>query len=81
VNAADYKLWRSTFGTTGSNLLADGNHNNVVDAADYVIWRRYSASGSGAGSLTTGSDVPEPATWLLMLSGCLAYLGRSRLRG
>ena len=81
VNAADYTLWRNTFGTTGSNLLADGNHNNVVDAADYVIWRRYSASGSGAGSLTSGSEVPEPATWLLMLSGCLAFLGRSRLRG
>lgn len=81
VNAADYKLWRGTFGTTGNNLLADGNHNNVVDAADYVIWRRYSASGSGAGSLASGSDVPEPATWLLMLSGCLAFLGRSRLRG
>jgi hypothetical protein len=81
VDAADYTLWRSTFGMTGSNLLADGNHNNIVDADDYLIWRRYRTSGSGAGSLTSGAEVPEPAAWLLMLSGCLAYLRRSRLRG
>jgi hypothetical protein len=81
VDSADYNLWRSTFGMTGSNLLADGNHNNVVDDADYLIWRRYSTSGSGAGSLTSGSEVPEPAAWVMMLSACLAYLRRSRLRG
>jgi hypothetical protein len=80
VNAADYTLWRTTYGST-TNLVADGNHNNVVDAGDYVIWRRYSTGGSGAGSFASGSEVPEPATWMLILSGCLAYLRRSRLRG
>jgi hypothetical protein len=80
VDAADYTLWRNTFGNTGSNLLADANHNGVVDAADYVIWRRYATGGAGAGSLTSGSTVPEPATWVLMLGGCLAFLRRSRLR-
>jgi hypothetical protein len=80
VNAADYTLWRNTFGST-TNLVADGNHNGVVDAADYVVWRRYRTGGGGAGSLASGSEVPEPATGLLMLGGCLAFLRRGRLRG
>ena len=38
VDANDYTVWRSNY---GSNLLlaADGNHNGVVDAADYIVWR------------------------------------------
>jgi hypothetical protein len=38
VNAADYVLWRESFGST-SDLRADGNRNNVVDQADYDVWR------------------------------------------
>jgi hypothetical protein len=38
VDAADYSLWKSTFGSR-SRLPADGNADGVVDAADYVIWR------------------------------------------
>ena len=38
VDAADYTVWRSSFGST-SNLDADGNNNGVIDAADYVVWK------------------------------------------
>jgi hypothetical protein len=81
VNLADFNLWRSMFGMTGSNLLPDGNHDNIVDASDYLIWRRYTTNGSGAGDLALGGQVPEPATCWLLLCGCLAVRGRSRLRG
>jgi hypothetical protein len=27
--------------TSGVGLQADGNHNNIVDAADYATWRKY----------------------------------------
>src|SRR5262249_45767155 len=81
VNLADFNLWRSTFDMTGSNLLADANHNNIVDAADYLIWRRYWPGGSGTSDLAPGGPIPEPATCWLILCGCLAVLGRSRLRG
>ena len=38
VDAADFFVWRSNFGSI-NNLAADGNRNGVVDAADFVVWR------------------------------------------
>ena len=40
VGAADYVVWRNTFGQTGSGLVADGNGNGQVDPADYNILAR-----------------------------------------
>jgi hypothetical protein len=78
VNAADYNLWRSTFGSTTS-LAADGNHNGVVDDADYVIWRSASPAGSGS-SLDFTAQVPEPFSALLMISGVFAISLSQRCR-
>ena len=39
VDAADYVVWRKTFGQTGPNLAADGNHNNEIDTNDFALWR------------------------------------------
>ncbi len=37
---ADRTFWVANFGaTTGVGLQADGNANNIVDAADYTLWR------------------------------------------
>jgi hypothetical protein len=41
VDAADYIVWRKTFGQTGLNLPADGNGDQVVDQLDYDIWRAH----------------------------------------
>jgi hypothetical protein len=62
VNADDEEIWRRSLGMSGSNLPADGNNNGVVDAADYVVLRKFFGTSvhSGAGG---GSDsVPEPVT-------------------
>jgi hypothetical protein len=64
VDASDFAEWQKTFGSQ-SDLDADGNENLVVDAADYVIWRKYLPSG-GAGAIASSSaPVPEPHTCLL----------------
>ncbi|MCA9187622.1 MAG: S8 family serine peptidase, partial [Planctomycetales bacterium] len=38
VDAADYTVWKDTFGST-ADLRADGNANGTIDAADYTIWK------------------------------------------
>lgn len=84
VDARDYVVWRKYAGLTGGATYTkgDGNRDGNVTSADYEIWRSYfgqTAPGSGTGD-GLAAAVPEPATWVLMLCGCLAVLWRSRLR-
>ena len=58
VDAADFDIWRSTYGQT-TDLRADGNGNGLVDMTDYVVWRKH-ADVAGSGSIAN-SNVPEPA--------------------
>jgi hypothetical protein len=77
VTAADYVVWRNTFGDTGSNLAADGNKNNQVDQGDYTMWKNnFGAVGSGAGSAV----VPEPGTVWLMVSVLVNLFARRLFR-
>ncbi len=80
VDAADYTVWRDSYGQTGTGLPADGNGDGTVDDADYDQWKTYygrvtSVPGSGA-SLSVGA-VPEPASWLLLAgtAGMLFFRG------
>jgi peptidyl-prolyl cis-trans isomerase A (cyclophilin A) len=76
VNAADYNVWRTNFGSTTA-AEADGNGNGIVDVADYVIWRKL-AAGSGA---VLGA-VPELSSAVLWLLGVLLFsLARWRRAG
>jgi GH18 family chitinase len=70
VDAADYEVWRSTFGSQ-IDLRADDNGDGEVDAADYVMWRRHVSAAKGA---VTGAALPEPvlAAWLLAVPLLLA---------
>ncbi|HEX2473433.1 MAG TPA: hypothetical protein VHK01_01730, partial [Lacipirellulaceae bacterium] len=76
VDAADYVVWRNTFGERGLGLAADGNGNNKIDAGDYDVWRAH--FGSTADLLST--RVPEPSALLLLLTAALAPLAICRPR-
>ena len=76
VDADDYLVWKTGFGST-ADLAADGNHDGLVNLADYVIWRNHlgaiysapesfaAAASLGAGesgtAATTSDDEPQLA--------------------
>ena len=79
VDAADYAVWRTNFGSTTS-LAADGNKNNIVDAADYVVWRNNLGIDVTPG-LGLATTLPEPSTGFLfaaILSAPFLRIGRPR---
>ncbi|MCO6044680.1 hypothetical protein NG895_12250 [Aeoliella sp. ICT_H6.2] len=71
VDASDYQLWKSTFGSN-SQLSADGNGNGVVDLADYVIWRNHLGTSAMGTSAVSSQAVPEPLSAVMLLSCCVA---------
>jgi hypothetical protein len=82
VDQQDYAVWSLLYGATNFPM-ADGNHDGVVNAADYTVWRdnlgaHYVGSGlgnaSGGGALAA-SAVPEPTGVSLALLGSSGALG------
>ncbi|MCA9189125.1 MAG: dockerin type I repeat-containing protein [Pirellulaceae bacterium] len=75
VDAADYTVWKDSFGSTAS-LAADGNGNGRIDAADYTVWK--DNFGRSADSVS-GESVPEPTFHLActVLLTCLIFRKRS----
>jgi prepilin-type N-terminal cleavage/methylation domain-containing protein len=72
VDAADYVVWRRTFGEIGSNLAADGSGDNRINAADYEIWRaNFGAIVHGGRSLHV---VPEPTSHVIATNFIIAIL-------
>jgi len=73
VDAADYTVWRDTFGQTADNPGdgADGNSSGSIDSGDYQYWKdRFGNTvPMGAGSLAT--VVPEPPAGVMILAGLL----------
>jgi hypothetical protein len=69
VDQQDYAFWRIVFGTKNFPM-ADGNHNGVVDAGDYTVWRDHLGAGlpPGAGN---AAQIPEPSPLILLASAAV----------
>ncbi len=75
VDAADYVVWRDSFGKNGFGLTADGNGNGIVDAPDYEIWRQnFGANSPSATASRSRAAVPEPVALLVAISAMLLIL-------
>lgn len=76
VDAADYSLWRDSFGQIGGGLAADGNGNGQIDEADYGVWKsNYGNTLGGSGGVAAPQvvGVPEPSCGALLvmaIAGC-----------
>src|SRR5690606_29267360 len=60
VDAADYLVWRNSFGST-TDLAADANGNGSVGTEDYQLWKDHYGH-SLVGGVVAAATVPEPAT-------------------
>lgn len=72
VNQQDYQVWKAHFGATNYSV-ADGSGNGVVDARDYIVWRKALGHGAGNGAIAIDA-VPEPATVGLLVMVTIASL-------
>jgi hypothetical protein len=78
VDAADYVVWRKTFGSTTA-LTADGSGNLQIDQPDFDVWRRNFGMTVGGSGVSINS-VPEPNGWVLMAVGITIFLLAISLR-
>jgi glycosyl hydrolase family 44 len=68
VDAADFTIWRDSYGRTG-NIAADANEDNIVNDADFDLWQSNFGRTEPAGGFAAG--VPEPATFtLIAIAAC-----------
>ena len=75
VDAADYTIYRDTFGDLGAELAADGDNSGEVDPGDYTVW----ANNFGSTS-STATAVPEPTAIVSLLSAmALASVRRCKV--
>lgn len=79
VNATDYDVWRSEFGTNSASL-ADGNRDGSVNIADYTVWRDNLGSMTDALASQSSGKVPEPGGFTLILV-TLGLIGLAARRG
>lgn len=76
VNAADYIVWRNTFGTTVTPYSgADGDGSGTIGDADYALWRANfgATSASAAGAFVAA--VPEPTSLALVWVAAILFVG------
>jgi hypothetical protein len=64
VDAADYTVWRDTFGST-SDLRADGDGSGMIDQGDYTYWK------NRFGNIVRGGEIDLTGTATLNSNGAL----------
>lgn len=76
VDAADYIVWRDTFGEIGDGLVADASENSMIDADDFDAWRsNFGATGlsfAPASGTVASAAIPEPTSAILVLLALVA---------
>lgn len=69
VDAADYTVWRDSFGQSGFELAADGDGDGEIGAGDYEVWSTH--FGRNLTITSSANGVPEPSSLSIVLATCL----------
>jgi hypothetical protein len=74
VDAEDYIIWRKNQGTT--NTLPHDPTGGTIGPQQYNTWRAHFGQSAGSGNNFTASEVPEPASLLMLWSAVVLAAGR-----
>jgi len=67
VDAADYTVWRDTFGqNVPMGTGADGDNSGTIGTGDFNVWKSNFGMGGGSGAVASAA-VPEPSTILMLV--------------
>lgn len=82
VNLADYTVWRDNLGAMDESLINNaGDDSGTVDAGDYNTWKANFGATASSSSLAAGAaNVPEPGSFILLLSVLAVAAGVKRCR-
>ncbi|WP_425400442.1 beta strand repeat-containing protein [Aeoliella sp.] len=80
VNLADYVVWRNNLGAADESVLMNnGDGMGGVDSGDYDLWKaNFGAGLPGAVATSAQTTVPEPASLVCLLAGCVVGLAYRR---
>jgi endonuclease I len=69
VDAADYTIWRRTYGDSAAAYSgADGDGNGMIGDGDLTVWRAHFGDVAPGAGLGATAAVPEPAAiWLVIV--------------
>lgn len=74
LGAGDFQRWRADYGFfVAKGGGPDGTRDGVVDARDYVFWRKTAAANGGGAMVGGPSGIPEPSSLLLIVLGAFAF--------
>jgi hypothetical protein len=82
VDAADYVVWRDTFGESvfWKGDGADGDQSGEIDLGDYEFWKQRFGEVIAASPSATATTVPEPAAgWLIASATAVAFASLRRV--
>jgi len=87
LDAADYIVWRKSFGDAGFFLPADGHADQEITGLDYDVWATKYGESAGTGASHTprhSSSLPESRSIVMLLIGgliCSVFVPRSSHAG
>jgi endoglucanase len=77
VDVADFVVWRSAVGQSGSAIAGDGNGDGTVNEADYQLWRaHFGLTARGDAAALQDTAVPEPSGIVLLVFALATVLPR-----